>query len=57
MNIMVDFKKLWQFEKSFGALDGQIHIAIIKPQKSGSNYFDYKGFYSVVVSAIANSTL
>lgn len=54
MNIAEDFKKVWQFENCLGAMDGK-HIAIIKPKKSGSYYFNYKGFYSVVLFAIVNA--
>lgn len=45
---------MWQFENCFGALDGK-HIAIKQPPGSGSLYYNYKGFFSVVFFAIVNA--
>ncbi|CAH2006129.1 unnamed protein product [Acanthoscelides obtectus] len=45
---------MWQFENCLGAVDGK-HIAIKQPPGSGSYYYNYKGFFSVVLFAIVNA--
>ena len=41
----------WQFPNSIGAMDGK-HIAIFNQPDSGSLFYNYKGFYSVVLLAL-----
>ncbi|XP_050314984.1 uncharacterized protein LOC126749359 [Anthonomus grandis grandis] len=47
LQIADQFKKMWQFENCLGAADGK-HIAIKQPPGSGSYFYNYKGFFSVV---------
>jgi len=48
---MQDFYTLWNFPNFCGAMDGK-HIVIRCPSKSGSELYNYKKVYSVILLAI-----
>lgn len=54
LKIANEFGDITQFPNCIGAIDGK-HIRIKRPNSSGSEFFNYKSFFSTVLLAIADS--
>ena len=52
--IVGEFENLWGFPQVVGAIDGS-HIPVLKPKESPSDYYNRKGFYSILVQAVVDS--
>ncbi|GBM45706.1 hypothetical protein AVEN_14149-1 [Araneus ventricosus] len=48
------FENIWNFPHCLGAVDGK-HVRITPPPRSGSYFWNYKQFNSIVLMACANS--
>lgn len=53
-NIASDFDLKANFPHCFGAIDGK-HIRTIKPANSGSLFYNYKNYFSIVLLAVVDS--
>ncbi|XP_057294668.1 uncharacterized protein LOC130623204 [Hydractinia symbiolongicarpus] len=54
LEIASEFETMWQFPNCIGAMDGK-HIALYHPKLSGSTYYNYKGFFSLVLLGIIDA--
>ncbi|XP_045134474.1 uncharacterized protein LOC123518032 isoform X2 [Portunus trituberculatus] len=54
LKVARDFYTLWDFPNCLGALDRK-RILISKPPSSGSEFYDYKGHFSVILMALVDA--
>lgn len=52
--ISQDYVEKWQFPHIIGALDGK-HVMIQAPANSGSDYYNYKNFFSINLMAMCDA--
>lgn len=52
--IAKNIENRWNFPNCGGSLDGK-HIRITKPYNSGSYYYNYKNYFSIVLMALVNA--
>ena len=51
--IITGFEVLWGLPQTVGAVDGS-HIPILKPVECASDYYNRKGYYSIILQAVVD---
>lgn len=49
-----NFRSKWQVPCAVGAIDGK-HVRLVCPKKSGSLYYNYKNYFSMVLMAVCDA--
>ena len=55
LRIASTFERRWDLMHCIGAVDGK-HVRIVQPPRSGSYYYNYKGYYSIVLLAVSDAS-
>ena len=53
--VALGFETRWNYPHCLGGLDGK-HVRIVPPARSGSSFYNFKGFHSIVLMALVDSS-
>ena len=54
LQIATDYNELWNCPMCLGSIDGK-HVRIIAPPNSGSEFYNYKGYFSLVLLGVSDA--